>query len=38
VRAPAEPWIKKAQAQLAALAAARGLAESAIGALSKAAP
>jgi hypothetical protein len=37
-RAPAEPWIKKAQAQLAALAAARKLADDAMGALNKAAP
>lgn len=32
-RAPAQAWIKKAEAQMAALAAARGIAESAIGAL-----
>jgi hypothetical protein len=38
VRAPAEAWIRQAQAQLAALAAARGLADGAIGALGKAAP
>jgi len=38
VRAPAEGWIKKAQAQLAALAAARKLAEDAVGTLAKAAP
>jgi len=38
VRAPAEPWIRKAQAQIAALAAARKLADDATGALAKAAP
>ena len=38
VRAPAEGWIKKSQAQLAALAAARKLAEDAVGTLAKAAP
>ena len=38
VRAPAEAWMKKAQAQIAALAAARGLADNAIGTLGKAAP
>jgi len=38
VRAPAESWMKKAQAQLAALAAARKLAEDAVGTLAKAAP
>ncbi|MEJ0074159.1 MAG: hypothetical protein WDO17_01710 [Alphaproteobacteria bacterium] len=38
VRAPAEGWIKKAQAQMAALAAARKLADDAVGTLSKAAP
>jgi hypothetical protein len=38
VRAPGEPWIKQAQAQAAALAAARKLADDAVGALSKAAP
>lgn len=38
VRAPAQAWIKKAEAQIAALAAARGLAENAVGALGKAAP
>jgi hypothetical protein len=38
VRAPAEPWMKKAQAQIAALAAARKLADDAIGTLAKAAP
>jgi hypothetical protein len=37
VRAPAEPWMKKAQAQIAALAAARKLAADATGALAKAA-
>jgi hypothetical protein len=37
-RAPAEAWMKKAQAQIAALGAARGVAESAIGTLGKAAP
>jgi hypothetical protein len=38
VRAPAEAWMKKAQAQIAALAAARSLADNAIAALAKAAP
>ena len=38
VRAPAEPWIKKAQAQMAALSAARKLADDAVGTLGKAAP
>jgi len=38
VRAPAEPWIKKAQAAIAALAAARKLADDALGTLAKAAP
>jgi hypothetical protein len=38
VRAPAEGWIRQAQAQAAALAAARKLADDAVGALSKAAP
>jgi hypothetical protein len=38
VRAPAEAWIKKAQAQIAALAAARKLADDALGTLSKATP
>jgi hypothetical protein len=38
VRAPAEAWIRKAQAQIAALAAARKLAGDALGTLSKAAP
>jgi hypothetical protein len=38
VRAPAEGWIKKAQAQIAALAAARKLADDAVGTLGKAAP
>jgi hypothetical protein len=38
VRAPAEAWVKKAQAQMAALAAARKLAEDAVGTLAKAAP
>ena len=37
-RAPAQAWIKRAEAQLAALAAARGLAENAVAALAKAAP
>jgi hypothetical protein len=37
-RAPAQAWIKKAEAQVAALAAARRLAENAVGALGKAAP
>ena len=38
VRAPAEAWMKKAQAQIAALAAARRLADGAIATLGKAAP
>ena len=38
VRAPAEGWITKAQAQIAALAAARKLADDAVGTLGKAAP
>jgi hypothetical protein len=38
VRAPAEGWMKKAQAQIAALAAARKLADDAVGTLGKAAP
>lgn len=38
VRAPADGWIKKAQAQMAALGAARKLADEAIGTLAKAAP
>jgi hypothetical protein len=38
VRAPAEGWMKKSQAQIAALAAARSLADNAIAALAKAAP
>jgi hypothetical protein len=38
MRAPAQAWIKRAEAQVAALAAARGLAENAVGALGKAAP
>lgn len=38
VRAPAQGWIKRAEAQVAALAAARGLAENAVGALGKATP
>jgi hypothetical protein len=38
VRAPAEPWIKKVQAQMAALSAARKLAEDAVGTLAKAEP
>jgi hypothetical protein len=38
VRAPAEPWIKKAQAQIAALAAAGKLADDALATLAKAAP
>ena len=33
VRAPAQAWIKRAEAQVAALAAARRIAESAVGAL-----
>lgn len=37
-RAPAQAWIKKAAAQVAALATARRLAEYAVGALGKAAP
>jgi hypothetical protein len=35
VRAPAENWIKKAEAQAQALTAARDLADGAVGALSK---
>ena len=35
VRAPAEPWIRKAEAQQAALAAARNLSDSAVAALAK---
>jgi hypothetical protein len=38
VRAPAQAWIKRAEAQTAALAAARGLADNAVGALGKATP
>jgi hypothetical protein len=38
VRAPAEAWMRQAQAQIAALAAARSLADNAIAALAKAAP
>jgi hypothetical protein len=38
VRAPAQGWMKKAEAQIAALAAARALADNAVGALGKAAP
>ena len=38
VRAPAEGWIKKAQAQMAALAASRKLADDAVGTLAKGAP
>lgn len=38
VRAPAQPWMKKAEAQIAALAAARALADNAVAALAKAAP
>jgi hypothetical protein len=38
VRAPAEGWIRQAQAHMAALAAARKLAEDAVGTLAKAAP
>ena len=38
VRAPAEGWIRRAQAQIAALAAARKLADDAVGTLGKAAP
>lgn len=37
-RAPAQAWIKRAEAQIAALAAARALAAGAVGALGKAAP
>jgi hypothetical protein len=37
-RAPAQGWIKKAEAQVAALAAARKLADNAVGALGKASP
>lgn len=37
-RAPAQSWIKKAEAQVAALAAARKLADNAVGALGKASP
>jgi len=37
VRAPAQAWIRKAEAQVAALAAARKLADNTVGAL-KAAP
>ena len=35
VRTPAEPWIRKAEAQQAALAAARNLSDSAVAALAK---
>ncbi len=38
VRAPAQGWIKKAEAQVAALAAARALAENAVARSAKAAP
>jgi hypothetical protein len=38
VQAPAQAWMKKAEAQIAALAAARGLADNAVSALGKAAP
>jgi hypothetical protein len=38
VRAPAQAWIKRAEAQTAALAAARGLADNAVAALAKATP
>jgi len=38
VRAPAQAWMKKTEAQIAALAAARALADNAVGALGKAAP
>ena len=38
VRAPAQGWITKAEARTAALAAARALADNAVGALGKAAP
>jgi len=38
VRAPAQAWMKKAEAQIAALAAARALADNAVAALAKAAP
>jgi hypothetical protein len=35
VAAPAQGWIRKAEGQVAALAAARGLADGAVGALAK---
>jgi hypothetical protein len=35
VTAPAQGWIRKAEGQVAALAAARGLADGAVGALAK---
>jgi hypothetical protein len=38
VQAPAQPWMKKAEAQIAALAASRALADNAVSALGKAAP
>ena len=38
VRAPAQGWVKKAEAQVAALAAARAVADNAVGALGKATP
>ncbi|MEA2878473.1 MAG: hypothetical protein QOF14_3669 [Hyphomicrobiales bacterium] len=38
VRAPAQGWMKRAEAQVAALAAARALADNAVAALAKAAP
>jgi hypothetical protein len=38
VRAPAQGWMKRAEAQIAALAAARALADNAVAALAKAAP
>jgi hypothetical protein len=38
VQATAQPWMKKAEAQIAALAASRALADNAVSALGKAAP
>jgi hypothetical protein len=38
VRAPAQGWMRRAEAQIAALAAARALADNAVAALAKAAP
>jgi hypothetical protein len=38
VRAPAQGWMKRAEAQIAALAAARALADNAVAALARAAP